>query len=203
MTGSWDGVRFMMTGRIPSPQMRKPACAIALPDVLMAISSVFGANSTTQIPNLPEEFLKEVCLASTGKDRDGVRWLKLPYKREDGKTDVFRKRYGGKEFRWSYGSSGKLCLYGEWRLPEIQKNGYAVLVEGESDTQTLWYLNIAALGVPGASNFKARMVPKLEGLKIYLHVEPDKGGETFLEKVFFTKRSFPGMSSHGAAGSSV
>lgn len=133
--------------------------------------------------HLPEEFLKNVCLASTGKDRDGVRWLKLPYKREDGKTDVFRKRYGGKEFRWSYGSSGKLCLYGEWRLPEIQKNGYAVLVEGESDTQTLWYLNIAALGVPGASNFKARMVPKLEGLKIYLHVEPDKGGETFLEKV--------------------
>lgn len=133
--------------------------------------------------HLPEEFLKNVCLASTGKDRDGVHWLKLPYKREDGKTDVFRKRYGGKEFRWSYGSSGKLCLYGEWRLPEIQKNGYAVLVEGESDTQTLWYLNIAALGVPGASNFKARMVPKLEGLKIYLHVEPDKGGETFLEKV--------------------
>ena len=28
---------------------------------------------------LPEEFLKDVCLASTGKDRDGVRWLKLPY----------------------------------------------------------------------------------------------------------------------------
>ena len=132
---------------------------------------------------LPEEFLKDVCLASTGKDRDGVRWLKLPYKRADGVTEVFRKRYGGKEFRWSYGSSGKLCLYGEWRLPEIQKNGYVVLPEGESDTQTLWYLNIAALGVPGASNFKARMVPQLEGLKIYIHVEPDKGGETFLEKV--------------------
>ncbi len=29
---------------------------------------------------------------------DGVRWLKLPYKREDGKTDVFRKRYGAKSF---------------------------------------------------------------------------------------------------------
>lgn len=132
---------------------------------------------------LPEEFLKDVCLVSTGKDRTGVRWLKMPYQKENGEVEVFRKRYGGKEFRWSYGSSGKLCLYGEWRLPEIRQNGYAILVEGESDTQTLWYLKLAALGVPGASNFKAKMVPQLEGLKIYIHVEPDKGGETFLEKV--------------------
>lgn len=132
---------------------------------------------------IPEDFLKDVCLASTGKDRDGVRWLKMPYKKEDGSTQVFRKRYGGKEFRWGQGSSGKLCLYGEWRLPEIRNNGYAILVEGESDTQTLWYLKMAALGVPGASNFKAKMVPQLDGLKLYIHVEPDKGGETFLEKV--------------------
>ena len=132
---------------------------------------------------LPEDFLKDVCLATTGKDRDGVQWLKLPYFNEENEAPVFRKRYGGKEFRWSQGSSGKLILYGEWRLPEIRQNGYAILVEGESDTQTLWYLKFAALGVPGASNFKPKMVPKLDGLKLYLHVEPDKGGETFLEKV--------------------
>lgn len=132
---------------------------------------------------LPEDFLKDVCRASTGRDRDGVQWLKLPYYNEQDEAPVFRKRYGGKEFRWSYGSSGKLILYGEWRLPEIRQNGYAILVEGESDTQTLWYLKMAALGVPGASNFKAKMVPKLEGLKLYIHVEPDKGGETFMEKV--------------------
>ena len=133
--------------------------------------------------HLPEDFLKEVCRASTGKDKDGVQWLKLPYYDEHGEAPVFRKRYGGKEFRWSYGSSGKLILYGEWRLPEIRQQGYTILVEGESDTQTLWYLKMAALGVPGASNFKAKMVPKLDGLKLYVHVEPDKGGETFLEKV--------------------
>lgn len=133
--------------------------------------------------HLPEEFLKDICRASTGKDRDGTQWLKLPYYNEDGVANVFRKRYGGKEFRWSYGSSGKLILYGEWRLPEIRQNGYAALVEGESDTQTLWYLKTAALGVPGASNFKPNMVHKLDGLKLYIHVEPDKGGETFLEKV--------------------
>lgn len=132
---------------------------------------------------LPEEFLKDVCRASTAKDRNGVQWLKIPYYNEDGQAPVFRKRYGDKEFRWSYGSSGKLSLYGEWRLPAIRENGYVILVEGESDTQTLWYLKFAALGVPGASNFKAAMAHKLDGLKVYIHVEPDKGGETFMEKV--------------------
>ena len=132
---------------------------------------------------LPEDFLQESCLATTGKDRDGIKWLKIPYKAEDGSVPVFRKRYGDKEFRWSYGSSGKLILYGEWRLPEIRQQGYAVLAEGESDTQTLWLLKFAALGVPGASNFNAKMVPKLDGLKLYIHVEPDRGGNVFLEKV--------------------
>lgn len=137
---------------------------------------------------LPEDFLKDTCLASTSKDRTGVRWLKMPYRAEDGSVPVFRKRYGNKEFRWSAGSSGKLILYGEWRLPEIRQQGYVVLVEGESDTQTLWYLKFAAMGVPGASNFKDKMVPKLESLKVYIHQEPDRGGEVFLEKVCRTLR---------------
>lgn len=135
------------------------------------------------LKRLPEDFLQDVCLASTGRDRDGTKWLKLPYKAEDGCIPAFRKRYGGKEFRWSHGSSGKLILYGEWRLEEIRQHGYAILAEGESDTQTLWFLKLAALGVPGAANFKAKMVPKLDGLKLYIHVEPDRGGDTFLGKV--------------------
>lgn len=133
---------------------------------------------------LPEEFLRDVCRAGAGRDRDGTVYLKLPYYDESGaKAPVFRKRYGEKEFRWSYGSSGKLTLYGLWRLPAIRESGSVLLVEGESDTQSLWYLSFPALGVPGASNFKAPMVPPLEGLKVYIHVEPDKGGDTFLDKV--------------------
>ena len=62
------------------------------------------------LKHLPEDFLKDVCRASTGRDRDGVQWLKLPYYTEAGEEPVFRKRYGNKEFRWSYGSSGKLIL---------------------------------------------------------------------------------------------
>lgn len=137
---------------------------------------------------LPAEFLKEVCGASTGKDKDKKSFLKLPYFNEEKTDPIFRKRYAHKEFRWSWGSSGKLILYGDWRLPEIRKAGWAILVEGESDTQTLWWLKFPALGVPGASNFKAKMVPKLQDLRLYVHVEPDKGGETFLQKVTQTLR---------------
>lgn len=133
--------------------------------------------------HLPEDFLKEKCCLSTEKDRDGIQFLKMPYKNEEETKAIFRKRYGDKEFRWSWGSSGKLILYGDWRLPEVRKIGWAALVEGESDTQTLWYLKISALGIPGATNFNARMVPKLQDLKLYIHQEPDQGGQTFLAKI--------------------
>ena len=133
--------------------------------------------------HLPEDFLKDTCGISTAKDKDGTQYLKTPYFNEENTTPIFRKRYGDKEFRWSWGSSGKLILYGDWRLPELRKTGWAVLVEGESDTQTLWYLKVPALGVPGASNFNARMVPKLQDLKLYIHQEPDQGGQTFLAKI--------------------
>jgi len=133
---------------------------------------------------LPVEFLKDTCGAQTGKDRKTkTSFLKLPYFNEERTEPIFRKRYADKEFRWSWGSSGKLILYGDWRLPEIRQQGWAILVEGESDTQTLWYLKFPALGVPGASVFKPKMVPKLQDLKLYIHVEPDKGGETFLQKI--------------------
>ena len=132
---------------------------------------------------IPKEFLTETCGCSTGKDRDKKAFLKIPYYNEEKTEWIYRKRYANKEFRWSYGSAGKLILYGDWRLPEIRKAGKAILVEGESDTQTLWFLKFPALGVPGAANFKEKFVHKLQDLKLYIHVEPDKGGETFLQKV--------------------
>ena len=132
---------------------------------------------------LPKEFLTETCGCSTGKDRDKKAFLKIPYYNEEKTEWIYRKRYANKEFRWSYGSAGKLILYGDWRLPEIRKNGRAILVEGESDTQALWFMKFPALGVPGAANFKEKFVHKLQDLKLYIHVEPDKGGETFLQKV--------------------
>lgn len=132
---------------------------------------------------LPADFLRDTCRVDTGRDRDGTEYLRMPYYFEDGKEAAIRKRYAKKEFRWMRGSKGKICLYGEWKLPGIRKAGYAVLVEGESDTQTLWYLGIPAIGIAGASMFKDYQTMGLQDLKLYIHKEPDGGGDTFYRKL--------------------
>lgn len=133
---------------------------------------------------LPVEFLEQTCRVSTKKERAGLTCLQMPYFTEDGQQAAVRKRYGKKEFRWQRGSAGKICLYGEWRLPEIRKVGWAILVEGESDTQSLWYMGLPAIGVAGASMFKSYQAATIQGLKLYIHKEPDGGGETFTGKLF-------------------
>ena len=132
---------------------------------------------------LPEEWLKQECFLSTAKERSGATYMKIPYMDENRRESTYRKRFARKDFRWKYGSSGKIGLYGEWRLPNIRSVGYAVIVEGESDSQSLWYMGISALGVPGASMFKPHQAAMLQDLKIYLHHEPDQGGETFIRKM--------------------
>lgn len=74
-------------------------------------------------------------------------------------------------------------LYGLWKIHKIRKVGYVILVEGESDAQTLWLLGLPALGVPGASTFKLEWVEQLRGLKLFLHIEPDQGGQVFREQM--------------------
>lgn len=132
---------------------------------------------------LPEEWLKESCCLATKKDRDGIQYIYIPYFREDKSEATYRKRYANKQFRWKYGAGKDLLPYGSWRLDEIRKAGYTALVEGESDSQSMWYMGISTLGIPGASMMRSEWAAMLQDLKIYIHVEPDKGGETFLRKV--------------------
>ena len=109
-------------------------------------------------------------------------FIHIPYFDEGGNKVLFRKRYdkhAKTRFKWGRGSAGKLIMYGEWRLARMRERGYVVLVEGESDTQTLWHLGFPALGVPGATVFKAAWVDKLRDLTIYIHIEPDNGGKVF------------------------
>lgn len=132
---------------------------------------------------LPEEFLKEQCCLQTKKDKQGIQYLYIPYFNEFSKEVTYRKRYGGKAFRWKYGAGKDICMYGEWKLEQIRNAGYVVLVEGESDSQSMWYMGISTLGIPGASMMRKEWATTLQDLKVYIHVEPDKGGETFLHKV--------------------
>lgn len=133
---------------------------------------------------LPVDFLQDTCKVSTGRERNGTTYLKMPYIKADGQEATYRKRFAKKEFRWRTGSSGKICLYGEWRLQAIREAGWAILVEGESDTQSLWFMGLPAIGIAGASMFKSEQTETLQGLKLYIHKEPDQGGDTFTEKLY-------------------
>lgn len=132
-----------------------------------------------RLKKLPEEFLGKLGL------KNGRYCVQIPYFDESGKVIATRQRYigggAGPKFTWIKGS--KVHPYGLWRLEEARKAGYIVLVEGESDAQTLWYYGIPALGIPGASTFQPEWSQYLTGLKVYIHQEPDQGGETFVRKI--------------------
>lgn len=138
---------------------------------------------------LPSDWLiDKFKLTSETDKKTGQPWIKIPYFNEFGGKAVFRKRFkegSPVRFKWSFGSAGKLLMYGEWNLKyfrEVEKK--VVLVEGESDTQTLWYLGIPALGIPGASTFRPEWCSRLKGVDaVYLHIEPDQGGQTFLQQM--------------------
>ena len=50
-------------------------------------------------------------------------------------------------------------------------------------------MGIAAVGVPGASNFYAEEAEVLRGLKLLIHHESDRGGDTFVRKITSELRS--------------
>ena len=105
--------------------------------------------------------------------------VRIPYIGPDGQLLATRYRIAlkGDRFRWKTGS--KPQLYGLQRLAQLRAVNEVVLVEGESDVQTLWFHRVPALGLPGAANWQEdRDARHLEGIgKIYVLIEADAGGE--------------------------
>jgi hypothetical protein len=131
---------------------------------------------------LPIDFLRSLGLAEIAYQ--GAPAVKIPYLTTDGAEAAVRFRIaldGKDRFRWRKGS--KSCLYGLNRLADAVAARCVVLVEGESDAQTLWQHDFAALGLPGAGNWnEQRDAPLLAELAcIYVVIEPDRGGDNVLK----------------------
>ena len=112
--------------------------------------------------------------------------ITIPYMDEAGVVVATKKRRisdgSGPRFTWNKGA--KLLPYGLWRLKEIRDAGYCILVEGESDSQTLWLHGFQALGIPGAGAFKNEWVDYIRDVpRLYIHQEPGEGGEAFLKQI--------------------
>src|SRR5215218_3397304 len=132
---------------------------------------------------LPEGFLRGLGLRDvTYFEKSAIR---IPYPDEEGQEAAVRFRVsldGSEKFRWRSGD--KPFPYGLRLLEEARKVGSAVLVEGESDCHTLWFYEIPALGIPGASNWRDGWATYLDGIeKIYAVIEPDQGGDTLQGKL--------------------
>jgi hypothetical protein len=132
---------------------------------------------------LPEGFLRGLGLRDvTYFEKPTVR---IPYPDEEGQEVAVRFRVSldsAEKFKWRSGD--KPGPYGLRLLEETHRAGYVVLVEGESDCHTLWFHEIPALGIPGASNWRDGWAAHLDGIeKIYAVIEPDPGGDTLHENL--------------------
>jgi hypothetical protein len=132
---------------------------------------------------LPIDFLRGLGLREvTYLDKSAVR---IPYPDEEGQEVTVRFRVsidGAEKFRWRSGD--KPLPYGLKLLGEARRVGYVVLVEGESDCHTLWYHEIPALGIPGASNWRDAWISYLDGIeKIYAVIGPIRAGTLFVKSL--------------------
>ncbi len=128
---------------------------------------------------LPESFLQALGLAN--RKLYGSQAVRIPYRDEAGQevTARYRIAASGDKFRWTKGAH--VLPYG---LDKIDRTaGYIILVEGESDAQTLWFHGLPALGVPGAALWKPTWAQYVDGLTVFVWREPDQGGATFISKI--------------------
>ncbi len=128
---------------------------------------------------LPAEFLRAIGV------EQGIGGVKITYKLADGSLaprQRWRRALSAKDGSSWLKGDGPPVPYGLWMLDKMRTVSDALtLVEGESDSWTLWHYHIPALGIPGADMAKTLELAHVEPFPRLLIVqEPDKGGQTFV-----------------------
>jgi hypothetical protein len=134
---------------------------------------------------LPVASLKELGLKEYRHLGDPA--VSMPYLDENGEVLLTRSRVsltGQPKVKTRKGDTHR--LYGLWKLEEAREAGYAWLVEGESDSQTLWYHREPAVGIPGANGWRPEWTADLEGIDRLYFVVEDEAGETCWKKLAAT-----------------
>ena len=128
---------------------------------------------------LPVEFLRSLGL----KDTD--RGVQIPYFFEDSAPAArHRIRAALRAGDGSYWETDARVIvpYGLQKLAEARGAGFLVIVEGESDSWTLWHHGFPCLGIPGASHTKCLLPKHIVGIeKIFIVQEPGNGGSAFVD----------------------
>jgi hypothetical protein len=130
----------------------------------------------SEAKKLPEEFLRSVgCSSYKYKNKPAMRIAYLDENKQE-KMVRYRISLNGND-RFRTRSGDKAILYGLWLMDKTKQ--YIILVEGESDCQTLWLNEFHAVGLPGATNWSEhRDAQYFNDIPIiYVAIEPDEGGE--------------------------
>lgn len=120
---------------------------------------------------LPMDFLKQNYV------REYENRLIFFYLNEEGDTAKAVARYrhsleGANRFSWEKGAYP--ISYGLWRLKEYDKEKPLIIAEGESDTLTLWFCVLQAIGIPGVHAWKPEFTRFFKHFKrFFVLVEPD------------------------------
>jgi len=132
-----------------------------------------------QAKSLPVDFLKSLGVLQA---ENGII---IPYLDKDGKPARQRKRTHlvAKEGSFWEGK-GQIIPYGPWLLAQRDMIEEISIVEGESDTWTLYYCGFPVLGIPGAQMTKILKADHLQGIiRVDLVEESDQGGENFIQGI--------------------
>jgi hypothetical protein len=124
---------------------------------------------------LPVNFL--VGLGLTTRIKDGAPAVTIPHYNEVGTqiATMFRLQASPRVTKWKTGD--RAVPYGLNRIRQAEAAGRIVVVEGQSDTQTLWLHGEQAIGLPGSGGWNAEVETALENLPVvYVAIEPDGGG---------------------------
>lgn len=189
------------------PHRRGKGTATAPPRVVEAAGAGGGVTlaAYAAAKRLPEAFLRHLGLQEVSYFKCPA--LLIPYFAVDGSKGSTRYRFqlekqteGDGRFNWKKGS--RAVPYGLWRLDRAREANYIVLVNGESDAQTLWHHDVPALGLPGVSTWKDEWAAFLEGIaRVYVIVGHDSGGNDLRrvlaasplgERVYFVELSETG-----------
>ena len=117
--------------------------------------------------------------------------LRIEYRDQADQVTAVRRRLtmdkvdaAGEDRRFFWDKGSRISLYGLWRLPEWPK-GSIIIVEGESDTHTLWTAGYHAIGLPGAATWDRCRPEAILGdyETIYVCIEPDSGGSALYHAI--------------------
>jgi len=134
-----------------------------------------------EVKGLPLDWLKKVA-------RQGKKGVEIPYVDDKGQELGTRIRLNlcklKRDERFIWAKDSKVIPYGLFGIEAQKARGYTILVEGESDSWTLWHSDFCAVGIPGARTWKLAWARYFRDFqKLYVALEPDEAGRSFLADI--------------------